>query len=470
MSRTMTRTVAPEERQTIAESRSRSRRRGRRANDSAEVTPGDSASIVAIEQLLPKPHKCSKGDDCPKYQKYLRKVQRLQQEFAAETEAAQADEQKSEVQPSVIGSSDVLGPAPPVKITAERLNEIQARDNQENVRQFVQFQHLSNSASHGPSPPPASSASFAARANPTLSENLRGLPKLTIPAENTDSPNSQQRTPLHEFSNPTAMQTQLKEELRNDPYHYGGVASPADIYRTDNPFSANDIPVTMHPADPIGERVISQSVPPEMRYGGPDLWNTSGEPITRSQSTAPVPRRRMTRNMFEPTVTPVHENFASMSPAQKEGHVSTDILSHEGWMRKRRTNRTVRHNEWTDNYFRLSGNRLVMLESEHPASRRDILETIDVDNYAVHAYSVATASKLSAAFKRSILGSGYMTSEPSFAFSLVPEHEKGTRRVLEKQGKAHHFAVRSGGEKVEWMRRLMLAKAASRNGSGSYEF
>lgn len=486
-SRTLTRGVAPAEREIVAESRSRSRRRGRRANDSSEVTPAESASIVAIEQLLPKPHKCSKGEDCAKYQKYLRKVQRIQEEFAADVEAAQGDEQKSEILPSVVGSSDVLGPTPAFKITAERLNEVQVRDTQESIRQFVQFQHVNNSASHGPSPPPASSASFAARATPTLSEHLRGLPRLTIPAEHSDTPHSH-RTPMLEFSNPTAAQSQLKEQLRNDPYHYGGVASPADIYRTDTPMSANDIPVTMHAADPIGERFVSQSVPPEMRYGGPSMWTTSGEPVERCQSTAPAARRRMTRHMFEPKVTPVHENFASLSPAQRKGHVSTDVLAHEGWMRKRRTNRTIRHNEWTDNYFRLSGNRLVMLESEQQqrratagssSARRDtLLETIDVDNYAVHAYSVATSSKLSAAIKKSVLGAGYMTAEPSFAFSLIPEHEgtkKGSGRktnTLEKQAtnKAHHFAVRSGPEKVEWMRRLMLAKAASRNGSGSYEF
>jgi hypothetical protein len=470
-SRTLTRSVAPAERQVIAESRSRSRRRGRRSNESNEVTPDQSASIVAIEQLLPKPHKCSKGEDCAKYQKYLRKVQRIQQEFALEAEAVQGDEQKSEVLPSVVGSSDVLGPTPAFKITAERLNEIQQRDNQESIRQFVQFQHLNGNATHGPSPPPSSSASFAARSSPTLTEHLRGLPKLTIPAEHVDAPKSN-RTPLHEFANPDAAQVHLKQQLRNDPYHYGGVASPADIYRTDTPLSANDIPVTMHAADPIGER-FAQSVPPEMRYGGPSMWTTSGEPIERCQSTVQTPRRRMTRNMFEPKVTPVDENFPSTSPAQREAHVSTDVLAHEGWMRKRRTNRTIRHNEWTDNYFRLSGNQLIMLESEAAkVSSKEALETIDVDQYAVHAYSVASSSKLSAAIKRSVLGSGYMTAEPSFAFSLIPDHDKTTtsRKVLEKQAKAHHFAVKSGSEKVEWMRRLMLAKAASRNRSGSYEF
>lgn len=487
-SRTLTRSVAPAERQAIEESRSQSRRRGRRSNDSSEVTPAESASIVAIEQLLPKPHKCSKGDDCPKYHKYLRKVQRIQEEFAHEVDTGPGDEQKSEILPSVVGSSDVLGPTPAFKITAERLNEVQVRDNQENVRQYVQFQHINNSTSHGPSPPPSTSASYAVRSTPTLSEHLRGLPRLRIPAELVAAPQSGQ-TPHHEFSDPSPAHLQLKEQLRNDPYHYGGVASPADIYRTETPFSANDIPVTMHPADPIGERFVSQSVPPEMRYGGPSMWTTSGEPIERCQSITSV-RRRMTRNMFEPKVTPVQENFPSTS--SRDGHVSTDVLSHEGWMRKRRTNRTIRHNEWTDNYFRLSGNRLIMLESEEAlasSSSRDVLETIDVDNYAVHAYSVGTSSKISAAIKKSVLGSGYMAAEPSFAFSLIPEHHhrhhrdnssSSNRRLLEKQphgdaatnnnNKAHHFAVKSGGEKVEWMRRLMLAKAASRNRSGSYEF
>jgi hypothetical protein len=483
-SRALTRSVAPEERHIIAESRSRSRRRGRQ-HDAAEVTPAESVSIVAIEQLLPKPHSCSKGEDCSKWRKYQRKIQRIQEEFSElqiDHITEPPEERRSTIQPSVVGSSDILGPNEPISITPELLNEIQARDPQESIRQFLNFQHVHNSGLHGPSPPPSSSATFAARSTQGLSEHLKDLPKLTIP-DDIPGTSTPYRTPLAEFSNSSQLQDQLKHQLRSDPFHYGGVASPADIYRINTPMSASDIPVTMHPEDPIGERyTISQSVPPEMRYGGPSLWTTSGEPIERSQSTAPLPRRRTTlKNSFAPAVAPVQEDLVSVSPtkmqfqsptsAPRPSRTSTDVLSREGWMRKRRTDRKIRSNEWSDNYFRLSGTRLVMLESDHPSTVTDPLETINVGNYSLHAYNVATSSKLSAAFKRSILGSGYMASEPRFAFSLIPDsdREKGAK-LFKESNKSHHFAVKSGPEKVEWMRRLMLAKAASRNASGSAEF
>src|SRR5271170_3019266 len=67
--------------------RNPSQRRGRlnrqRSHDDI-ISPAESVSIVAIEQLLPKPHKCSKGEDCPKWKKHQRKLQRLQQEFCVE--------------------------------------------------------------------------------------------------------------------------------------------------------------------------------------------------------------------------------------------------------------------------------------------------------------------------------------------------------------------------------------------------
>ena len=476
--RTLQREVRPEDCHVIAESRSRSRRRLRHRDGQEIVTPEESVSIVAIEQLLPKPHKCSKGEDCPKWRKQQRKLQRIQHEFAAEAQRALAEEHEaieaaqrptSENVPSLIGSSDVLGPTPSFKITAERLNEIQIRDAQESVKQFLDFQHVGDSNVHDPSPPPAASASFLAK--PNLSDNLRGLPKLTIPLT-PEVDISPSRTPIAELRHPTQQLAQLKAQLNADPYHYGGVASPADIYRIDTPFSAADVPVTQHSIDPFADaRNVSQSVPPELRYGAPATTMT-GEPILRSASTQPsLPRRRLTKQSFAPSVTPVKEDFpysphASSLRPSAQSNSSSDILNHAGWMRKRRTTKMLRH-EWSDNYFSLDGTQLLMLESDVPTSHQ--LETIDVDEYAIHAYSMATSSKLSAAFKKSILGQGYNpSSQPSFAFSLIPDPDK-SKRLFEKGHKSHHFAVRSGGEKVEWMRRLMLAKAVSRNGHGHHE-
>ena len=449
--RTLQRSVKPEECQVISTSRSRSRRRGRQGGTQVDdVTPGESISIVAIEQLLPKPHKCSKGEDCPKWQKQQRKLQRIQQEFAAEV-AEEVEAPNPDAIASVVGSSDALGPTVPFKITAERLSEVQVRDAQENVRQFLTFQHVNSTNLQNPSPPPAPSAAYNLKAH-NLTEQLHDLPKLTIPSALPDA-GSPWRTPIPAACDPTTAQEQSTAQLRGDPYHYGGVASPADIYRTETPFSAADVPVTAHPEDPC-ERMGSSSVPPDMRYGAGNA----------TPASAP-PRRRLTKHSFTaPTVTPVREDFASSS---NPSHQSTDILNHAGWMRKRRT-RMLRH-EWTDNYFALDGTRLVMLDNESPNA--STIEHIDVDDYDIHAYSLATASKLRIAFKKSVLGSeNAMTSQPTFAFSLIPDGDtRQPRKIFEKNAKSHHFALHNASDKIEWMRRLMLAKAASRNGQGHHE-
>ncbi|RMZ89095.1 hypothetical protein DV736_g3685, partial [Chaetothyriales sp. CBS 134916] len=489
--RTLQRPVRPEEYGVVADSRSTSQRRKGTGTD--DVTPAESISIVAIEQLLPKPHKCSKGEDCAKWKKQQRKLAKIQQEFAFEAQKALAEEAentdndaagaKVENVPSIIGSSDVLGAAPSFKITAKRLNEIQVRDPQESVRQFLSFQHISgrNSNIHNPSPPPAASASFnpvvpagatpagTPVTSPNHQDELRGqLPKLSIPASEADG-TSPERTPAPEFDNPSTPARTARAQLLQDPYHYGGVASPADIYRIDTPLSAADVPVTAYPIDPC-ERVFSNSVPPEMRYGNaPNLG--SSDPIYRVGSTPPAPRRRHTKQSFAPSVTPVREDFPTAPAERQIAHARqpSDILSHSGWMRKRKTTKLMRH-EWHDMYFSLAGTRLLMLENDLP-ERGLPIDYIDVDAYDVHAYSRATSSKLSAAFKKSILGAGYMPStRQNFAFSLIPDPDKGQgRKTFDRGSKSHHFAVNSCPEKVEWMRRLMLAKAACKNASGNDE-
>lgn len=421
----------------IAPKKSKSRR-GRRVPDDV-ITPAESVSIVAIEQLLPEPHTCSKGEDCAKWQKLQRKIQKLKQDFAAEqieeveTKSTAAP---STVGPSVAGSSDVLGPASALPITAERLNTVQQRDPQDSVRQFLTFQHTQRAKN--PSPPPAPSALFAAKS----ATKLLGLPKLRIPSMVADS-GSPDRTPISALRNPTQAQVNFKAALRNDPYHYGGVASPVDVYRVDTPFSTTDLPVTALPIDPC-QRDVSQSVPPEMRFGADSASTVIAEPIQRCSSTQPARRRQPS---FLPTVAPVLE-----TPPVVTSEV--DLANHAGWMRKRKTTRMLRH-EWQDQYFNLKGNRLDMFPDEKDPS---LLDTIDVDEYEVHAYTTASGSKLKSAFTKA---TGAPVKEPGFAFTLIPEDSKD-KRLFEKS-RSHHFAVNSGKDRVEWMRKLMLAKAIKKN-------
>ncbi len=58
------------------------KRRGRKAPKGTDVTPAESVSIVAIEQLMPKPHKCHKGERCAKWRKQQRELKQLQDDGA----------------------------------------------------------------------------------------------------------------------------------------------------------------------------------------------------------------------------------------------------------------------------------------------------------------------------------------------------------------------------------------------------
>lgn len=430
------RSVKPEECRVVRSSS----RRGRLPRQDEAITPAESVSIVAIEQLLPKPHVCSKGEDCPKWRKQQKKIARLEEEFAADAA------------PSVIGSSDVLGPTRP-SITPEALDEVEPRDPQEFVRQFLDFQHM-RSPSSDPSPPPASSATMASR--------LRRLPSLEIPKFPSDNsaPATTRLTPITPWNRTGPLQS----VLRADPFHYGGVASPADIYRIGTPYSATDIPVTSMPEDPFN-RDVSQSVPPEMRYGSKPATALTGEAIQRPASTS---SRRHARPAFTPTVAPVSEAPKPRSPVHRPEppveRCEPDDVQRAGWMRKRRTTRLLRH-EWEDQYFQLKGTKLAMHASA--ADLEQALELIDVDDFAIACSSMASSSKLSAAFKRSILGSGKgSTTDHAFAFSLIPEGDKAKKAFAQK---AHHFSVKSRDERIEWMRDLMLARALHRNKASGHE-
>jgi len=436
-------------------SRSSSRRRARqqRLKTSDDISPAESVSIVAIEQLLPKPHKCSKGENCSKWQKQQRKLQRLREEFPIETENS-VIRPTSEVVPSVVASSDVLGQSqlPTFSLTSESLREVQPRDRQENVRQFLNFQHMATEV-----PEQSTNQSM------NLSENLRHLPKLTIPAEIPAlapfTPRS--ATPARRTRTPTsALRHQTKVELQNYPYHYGGVASPVDLYRVNTPFSATDIPVTAMAVDPL-DRETSQSVPPNMRYGGASTPLVA-EPIQRPQSTQPRQHRRQAS--FVPSIAPLVESPAlrpSHSPSSSvlpETEIVSDI-AHAGPMRKRKTTKLVRH-EWQDHHFTLKGTQLAMHRDEDAAKRDSLaLEHIDVDDYAVAVSSLASSSKLSAAFKKSILGGAgkEAMNKKAFAFSLVPAD--GKRQIFSEGKKSHHFSVQTRDERIDWMREIMLAKA-----------
>lgn len=147
-------------------------------------------------------------------------------------------------------------------------------------------------------------------------------------------------------------------------------------------------------------------------------------------------------------------------------------VTHAGYMKKRKTTRLLRH-EWSDAHFTLRGTNLAMHKDERDAHRISrALENIEVDEYAVACSSLATSSKLTAAFKRSILRNGNSTTDirdgTAFAFSLIPATKESEKKALfgNSAVKTHHFAVKSREERIDWMRELMLARALKKGRDG----
>lgn len=489
--------------------------KGRRGHDEV-ISPAESVSIVGIEQLLPKPHKCSKGEKCSKYKWQQRQLALLAKEYPAEilqnaggmiitgnpgnpgtADNMMRPKSDAEPEPSVVASSDVLGPAKP-KLCEETLNEVMPRDPQESIRQYLNYQHI-DPPSHLTSKPIPEITTTSAPAtgsfdpmspntaqSPHMAANLRNLPKLTIPAEpEEDLLTSAQRTITPSMGYQMGVTPTGPADYR--PFTYGQFVSPADFYRQGTPFSEMDVPVTAIPDGPVA-RETSQSVPPDMRFG--DHFYQQPEPVVRPASTRPRPTVAPLRRVDEYKVlNPIDDPSELRRSPRLNGHGATRSQSsigsdpdvtRSGYMKKRKTTRFLRH-EWQDAHFTLRGTNLAMHKDEIDARRNSkALETIDVDDYAVACSSLATSSKLTAAFKRSVLrraanaqggntfiGNG--ANDAAFAFSLVPTSKDGEKKNLfTANGKSHHFAVKTRDERIDWMRELMLAKALKKgrdNGS-----
>jgi len=470
-----------------------SRGRGRRGRDETLVSPAESVSIVGIEQVLPKPHKCSKGENCPKYKKRQRQLAQIAAEFPDQVlqpggsiiignpgnpdTARNLLRPKSETEPSVVASSDVFGPSQAPKLCEETLSEVKPLDPQENIRQFLRYQHVDPPAPlpipeivTSPTPPeePVPPLSPPTKQSPHMAANLRNLPKLTIPVESEqDALTSAQRTITPYGSRMTGSPTATQE---HNPFTYGQFVSPADYYRQGTPFSEMDVPVTAIPNGPIA-RETSQSVPPDMRYGNSTYRRQQPDPVPRASSTRPRPpplRPVDEDRVLAPIEAPSDLKRSPRPPTNTTSTSQSSLASdpdvtRSGWMKKRKTTRFLRH-EWQDAHFTLRGTNLAMHKDEEDARRNSkALEIIDVDDYAVACSSLATSSKLTAAFKRSILRNnqslGGGTDDAAFAFSLIPTNKDGEKKALFTNQKSHHFAVKTRDERIDWMRDLMLAKA-----------
>lgn len=522
------------------------KRRGRKQPKGLDViTPAESVSIVAIEQLLPKPHKCAKGERCAKWRKQQRQMKQLTEEhglgrfpvspgkggrvfvagdpgnaMTAENivpnvrkPAEEPPRPTSEAVPSVVASSDLLGPGqlPEFALHADVLQHLESRDPQDNVKQFLNFQHLNS-----PSPPVDQAYSPGSQ---TPRNNDKPLEM--FPAEHVQIPSAQHpRTPMYRPSHTAPPPEQLKHlprlsipraataqpQLNNfaspdtaNSICRSATASPSQVYRFGTPASEMDVPVTAVPIDPVGRDTSSQSVPPGMQYRDQVQLSRSASRADWRRPSFAMPALQEGR-VFEtahpnnnakrpaPASRTSSGNSTSADSETRQQHKTPDPAHHDpetkyfgygsgcthaGWMRKRKT-RMLRH-EWQDAHFRLRGTQLAMHANARLSAQE--LDNINVDDYAVACSSVASGSKLSAAFKSFGIkndngssyggkGKGGNVDPAPFAFQLVPSEAAGGDRVRGASGKTHHFAVKTKDERIDWMRELMLAKALQQKGKG----
>ena len=474
--------------------RKSSRRRHHRKHNEP-ITPLESVSIVGIEQLMPKPHSCSRGENCSKWRRQQRLIEAFKNDHPISPEKGgsiwvagnpgnpatapavdQVARPVSDAVASMVASSDVLGPgtAPVFRpLEEESLRNLESRDPQDNVKQFIQFQHMDPYQVAWSSEVPPTPPYEMFPAIPAPHNGLRDLPRLAIPP-----PRPPPRSTSAGGFSPYRMDRveAMSPDLRNQ------TQSPGSIYRFGTPFSEMDVPVTAVPLGPVS-RDASQSVPPNMSYRTPSapLQRTQSRSSARRPSFAAMPRVDENTMITPPRPQApeshqAHPAFRDQQQQRSSGEPArtVDDVAYAGWMKKRKT-KMLRH-EWHEHHFTLKGTRLAM----HKDARAvETLEYIDVDDYAIACSSLASGSKLNAAFKAMNISRGNKDKkdEAAFSFQLIPAAlEKGAR--LKKRdsamlgngeatkGKTHYFAVKSRDDRIDWMRELMLAKALKQKSEG----
>ncbi|KAK0618120.1 hypothetical protein B0T17DRAFT_609280 [Bombardia bombarda] len=459
---------------------------------------------VGIEQMMPKPHHCSKGENCAKWKRNQRMIEAFKKDHPfvdidggiimvagdpGNPETAEAirpgDEMFrpfSDAMPSVVASSDVMGPGnlPPLQYLQEAaLREIQARDPQDNI--FPQQ-----------------------NAQKPLRSGLRALPKLSIPTQTPPVPRRESSS-----AHPLSAHPMSARHLTNDPIPSFREMSPSSdeettptaVYRFGTPFSEMDVPVTMQSLPPVS-RDFSQSVPPDMNYRhnpAPPLRSMSRATIRRpsfpvlpaldensivtpivhkpsrslSQRAGPRPLQppprvqypwtQADRTTFERAIPPMTRastapngmasinntggRISPLSGKPSEDMTGGEAISYQGLMKKRKT-KMLRH-EWHEHFFTLRGTRLTMHKDAATAANKT-LEYIDIDDYAIACSSLAS-SKLNAAFKamhiRRSSGDAASSKEDvaAFSFQLIPQDIKGGVRLRKRESTLPGILGGNGG-------------------------
>lgn len=282
------------------------RRRARPGIDEI-ISPLDSVSFVGFEQLMPKPHRCAKGENCTRWKKQQRLINAFNKEHPISPMGgtfmvagnpgnpmnAEAVRPFSDLVPSVVASSDVLGPGTPAfrQLEASTLAQIQQRDAQDNVKQFLTFQHVDELwAPEEPATPPYEMFPPIVHSTQTLAQQARADPRgplrLSIPSNASPARSA---SAMETFSpGPMERVSPLSPRLRNFPAnssntHKRTVSPPSiPLHRFGTPASVSDVPYTISRFSqlPAPSRDASQSVP--------QTWPTAHPCLSSAALPAPL--------------------------------------------------------------------------------------------------------------------------------------------------------------------------------------
>jgi len=283
------------------------------------VTPLESVSIVGIEQLMPKPHKCSRGENCSKWRRQQRLIESFKNDHPISPEkggsvwvagnpgnpvTAEPLRPTSDAVPSVVASSDVLGPgtAPSFSNLEEAsLRNVESRDPQDNVKQFLTFQHLDpHQMAWSSEVPPTPPYEMFPNIQPPHT-GLRSLPKLSIPPPRPPPPRSASAGGFSPY-NMERVEAQ-SPELRNQSQ------SPS-VYRFGTPFS------DMMSPSPPSTSALSPATPPNPSLPTcptAALFLPSNAPNLALQPAAPPSLASLASTKTSPRHDPNHRN-SSPSP------------------------------------------------------------------------------------------------------------------------------------------------------------
>ncbi|KAI0022257.1 hypothetical protein F4780DRAFT_769881 [Xylariomycetidae sp. FL0641] len=482
------------------------------------ISPLESVSIVGIEQMMPKPHHCKKGENCSKYRRQQRMIEAFKKDHPfvdtdnggiimvagdpGNPETAPAINRPSSTEvlrpfsdavPSVVASSDVLGPGmPPFQYLQEAaLRNLQTQDPQDNVRQFLDFQHQEGGTKSNEVPPTPPFEVYPGNRSPH--EGLRALPKLSIPSQQQQQqqqqqhPRRQSQQSQHQAAPFVPYRMDKAEALSPD------LQTPIAPYRFGTPFSDMDVPLTAVPLGPVA-RDASQSVPPDMNYRAAPVARSrashrpsiqimapveedataggagAATPVARSYHggkrpslslkptspqrapTSPPPPPRMPATssgsgISRPNLAARTYPWTTPAPVAAATVKDAEGVTYQGPVKKRKT-KMLRH-EWHDQYAVLKGTRLA-LHANAKATQRT-LEYVDIDDYAIACSSLSSTSRLNAAFKAMSItrsgghghGHGHKSSSSdskddiaAFSFQLIPQdpaHSLGVGRRLRKR-------------------------------------